>query len=134
MAGGDAAGLLILGPSGAGKSGLALELMALGARLVADDRTEVRATRHGLVASAQPGLPALVEARGMGLLPVTLLAECTLRVAVDLAHTETARMPPPRHLPLLGLRLPLFHAVAIRSFPAALLQYLRNSQDTGAPA
>ena len=30
-------GLLILGPSGSGKSTLALQLMAVGARLVADD-------------------------------------------------------------------------------------------------
>ena len=35
-------GVLIVGPSGAGKSSLALALMALGAELVADDRTEVR--------------------------------------------------------------------------------------------
>ncbi|MDX5349528.1 MAG: serine kinase, partial [Paracoccaceae bacterium] len=34
----DGRGLLILGPSGAGKSSLALRLIALGARLVADDR------------------------------------------------------------------------------------------------
>ena len=36
----DGRGLLILGPSGAGKSALALQLIALGARLVADDRTD----------------------------------------------------------------------------------------------
>ncbi|MGB4827750.1 MAG: serine kinase, partial [Paracoccaceae bacterium] len=36
--------VLVTGPSGAGKSALALQLMALGARLVADDRTEIRAT------------------------------------------------------------------------------------------
>ena len=33
-------GVLILGPSGAGKSSLALQLMALGADLVADDMIE----------------------------------------------------------------------------------------------
>ncbi|MEO1532556.1 MAG: serine kinase, partial [Pseudomonadota bacterium] len=36
-------GLLILGPSGAGKTRLALELVALGAELVADDRVIVEA-------------------------------------------------------------------------------------------
>ena len=36
-------GVLILGPSGSGKSGLALQLMAMGAELVADDRTIVTA-------------------------------------------------------------------------------------------
>jgi len=34
-------GLMIEGPSGSGKSALALELMAFGAELVADDRTRV---------------------------------------------------------------------------------------------
>ena len=35
------AGVLLLGKSGAGKSDLALRLIALGATLVADDRTEL---------------------------------------------------------------------------------------------
>ena len=37
-------GVLILGDSGAGKSDLALRLMDDGARLVADDRTELYAS------------------------------------------------------------------------------------------
>ena len=41
--GGRALGVLIEGPSGTGKSALALRLMALGARLVADDRTRITA-------------------------------------------------------------------------------------------
>ena len=34
-------GVLILGASGAGKSSVALKLLAMGARLVADDRVEL---------------------------------------------------------------------------------------------
>jgi HPr kinase/phosphorylase len=57
-------GVLILGPSGSGKSGLALELMAMGAGLVADDRTEVtqgeatgQAMSPATVADAAPEAP-----------------------------------------------------------------------------
>ena len=45
----DGRGALLLGASGAGKSGLALRLMALGARLVADDRVLLRRGPEGLL-------------------------------------------------------------------------------------
>lgn len=128
---GPAAGVLIVGPSGAGKSGLALELMAFGALLVADDRTELAATPAGLVASAPPGLPPLIEARGIGLIPVRRLASCVLRLVVDLGQHEAERLPPPRRRTFLGHELPLCHAVASRSFPAAILQYLKHLASEG---
>ena len=58
----DGAGVLILGASGAGKSGLALNLMALGAALVADDRVVL--SREGDVVLAACPLPlrGLIEA------------------------------------------------------------------------
>ena len=43
-------GVLILGDSGAGKSDLALRLIDGGARLVADDRTELYVARGALCA------------------------------------------------------------------------------------
>lgn len=123
---GPALGVLIVGPSGAGKSGLALELMAYGARLVADDRTDLAVTPAGLVASAPPGLPPLIEARGIGLIPAKRLASCVVRLVVDLGQQEDDRLPPPRRRAYLGQELWLLHAVASRSFPAAILQYLRH--------
>lgn len=53
-----AKGVLILGESGAGKSDLALRLMDEGARLVADDRTELYAAKGRLMArlGASPAL------------------------------------------------------------------------------
>ena len=45
-------GALILGRSGAGKSALALQLMAFGADLVSDDRTELLAEADVLTARA----------------------------------------------------------------------------------
>lgn len=58
------AAALIMGRSGAGKSALALRMMALGAHLVADDRTCLVAEGASLVASAPPSLAGLIEARG----------------------------------------------------------------------
>ena len=49
-------GVVILGASGSGKSALALELMALGAGLVADDRTLVEVQDGALVASCPPAI------------------------------------------------------------------------------
>ena len=54
-------GLLILGPSGSGKSTLALQLMAVGARLVADDRTDLTAQGDDVVASCPAALVGTIE-------------------------------------------------------------------------
>jgi serine kinase of HPr protein (carbohydrate metabolism regulator) len=43
-------GVLLRGPSGSGKSDLALRLIDGGARLVADDQTELTRTANGLIA------------------------------------------------------------------------------------
>ena len=129
--GAEACGLLISGVSGSGKSALALELLALGAQLVADDQTRIERVEGGLRASAPAGLPAMIEARGIGLLPTPLQRSCMLVAAVDLDQTETERLPPPRYTELLGQRLPQFRRVDSRAFPAALLHYLRHAQGIG---
>lgn len=123
----DGRGVLLLGPSGAGKSGLALQLMALGAELVADDRTLVARLGGALFASAPPAGFGLIEARGVGILRVPARPVARLALAVDLGRPETARLPPPRRLPLLGLELPLLQKVESAHFAAAVLHYLRGS-------
>ncbi|SFH69014.1 HPr kinase/phosphorylase [Albimonas pacifica] len=101
------AAALILGPSGAGKSSLALELISRGARLVADDRCHLRAGPAGLAASAPAAIAGLIEARGVGLIPLHPLAEARVVAAVDLSRPEPERLPPLRRLRLLGVDLPL---------------------------
>ncbi|MCV2872261.1 HPr kinase/phosphatase C-terminal domain-containing protein [Defluviimonas sp. WL0050] len=118
-------GVLIFGPSGSGKSGLALQLMALGCDLVADDRTAV-ATRDGVaVATAPEAIRGKIEARGVGLLRAETLAVARLALAVDLAHLESERLPPLRTHSVLGVELPLLHRIESPHFPAAILQYLK---------
>lgn len=121
-------GLLILGPSGAGKSALALQLMALGADLVADDQTEVRLENATLIARCPPTIHGLIEARGLGILRAPALAETTLALAVDLGQTETDRLPPHRSLTLFDYALDLVFGSQSRHFPAGLLCYLKGAR------
>jgi HPr kinase/phosphorylase len=97
---------LILGRSGAGKSTLALDLIARGARLIADDRTIVRRSGDRLIAACPPPLAGLIEARGIGLIRVPPLAEAEIALIIDLDATEPDRLPPPRSAVLLGVTLP----------------------------
>lgn len=124
----DGRGLLILGPAGTGKSSLALQLMALGARLVADDRTVVQLEDGALVASCPASIVGLIEARGLGILRADPLPSTKLVLAVDLAQPETERIPPNRTLTLLGTPLELVRASQGNHFPAALLCYLKGGR------
>jgi HPr kinase/phosphorylase len=117
-------GLLILGPSGSGKSGLALQLMAFGASLVADDRTILRLSGDSLLATCPSATRGLIEARGLGLLSVPSRDCVTLSAAVDLGQTETQRLPPPAEIMLLGRPLPLLRGTANSHFPAAVFHYM----------
>ena len=121
-------GALILGPSGSGKSALALSLMAFGAALVADDRVAL-AEADGLPGlSAPTGIAGLIEARFLGLLAAEAVPGAWLRLVVDLARTETDRLPPRRTISVLGHDIPLVHKVESAHFAPAILQYLRGGR------
>lgn len=120
--------VLILGPSGVGKSALALNLMALGAALVADDRVALSPCAGALVASAPPGLPSLIEARGIGLLQANLQGTAQLALAVDLGQAETHRLPPPRHLVVQGVTVALVLGPVTGHFPAAIRHYVLSGR------
>lgn len=122
----DERGVLLCGPSGSGKSALALELMARGAILVADDKTEVFRDGAVLRARAPETISGLIEARGVGLLRAETLAQVRLCVVVDLGQLETDRLP--RHLKeeVLGISLPKVNRIDGAHFPAALIQYVKG--------
>ncbi|HLM57918.1 MAG TPA: HPr(Ser) kinase/phosphatase [Pyrinomonadaceae bacterium] len=64
-------GVLVEGESGVGKSECALDLIARGHQLVADDLVEVRRTRPGQLVGSAPGLlREHMEIRGLGILNV----------------------------------------------------------------
>lgn len=121
-------GLVILGGSGAGKSGLALQLLAFGAQLVADDQTIVTSKDDVLYASSPQPICGMIEARGVGLLTATMVDETRLDLAVDLDQTEQQRLPEMHFIHLDGLKLTCFHKVDSPYFPAAILQYLRSGR------
>ncbi|MFB2595252.1 HPr kinase/phosphorylase [Paracoccus sp. p4-l81] len=121
----DGRGLLILGPSGSGKSALALRLMALGARLVADDRTVLDRRGNTLWASAPDATRGLIEARGIGILRADALPSAPVVLAVDLTQPEVERLPPDRHITLHGLAIPLVWRVDASHFDSGLIQVLK---------
>ena len=126
----DGQAALIRGRAGSGKSSLALQLIALGAALVADDRTRLT-SRDGIpVARAPDRLQGCIEARGVGILTVPWLASAPVRLVVDMDRTETDRLPQDRHARLLDTDLPLFHKVESPHFAAAVLLYLRGGKAT----
>ena len=100
------AGVLLIGKSGAGKSDLALRLIAMGAALVADDRTDLFVWRNRLHARAPARLSGLIEVRGVGILKLRTAARVRIALVVELGQ-ESARLPEPRrYRPPPALKLP----------------------------
>jgi HPr kinase/phosphorylase len=120
---------LILGPSGSGKSALALNLMALGAVLVADDRVRVSVEGSRLIAASPEAIRGRIEARGIGILNAEAIDRAELALVIDLSATETERLPPWREFRLFERVLPLVHRVESGHFPAAILQYLKAGRN-----
>ena len=124
-------GLLILGASGAGKSALALQMIALGAELVADDRTDLSLENGQLIARCPIPLQGLIEARGIGLLRLPFCSQIAVTAVIDLDKTETERMPPLRHREFLGHSLDLIHGSDYLHQAAALICYLAGVRAIG---
>lgn len=96
--------VLITGAPGAGKTTLALEMVALGATLVADDRVQVVPDdTGGLWLSAPPNIRGLVEVRGFGLARLAVQASARLVLIADLDHAEPDRLPPIREQIVSGI-------------------------------
>jgi HPr kinase/phosphorylase len=117
------AGIMILGPAGSGKSALALQLMAYGAQLVADDQTCLATTTDGIAASAPAPLTGLVEARFVGILNAPVRDSVILRLVVDLGQQEVSRLPPRRSIRVNGRVIDLVFGHPSAHFPASLLCY-----------
>ena len=136
---GGVAGVLIRGPSGAGKSSLALRMIALGARLVADDCVRLTAREGRLWAHAPERLRGLVEARGLGLMRLQAEPEAPIAYVVDLpppresAHYGDARVthhfertPKTATITLRKCAIPLLFGENTHMFASAIMCLLRG--------
>ena len=124
----DGRAAVIRGSSGRGKSGLALQLMALGAGLVADDRTILLRDESGIRAQCPPTISGQIEARGVGILATPPAPVARVALVVDMDNPETERLPPMRTTNVLGMLLPVMGRIDAPYFPAAILLYLRGER------
>ena len=120
-------GVLIIGPSGSGKSALALQMMAYGALLVADDQTEV-SVEGSLMARCAATLTGMIEARGVGVLRCVPLPQAPVVLVVDMAASEPDRLPPHRKVTLLGTEVDLVLGRGNDHLAASVLCYLKGSR------
>lgn len=118
-------GLLIRGKSGSGKSELALELLARGADLVADDQVLVTRKDEGLLLAAPDPLENRIEVRGLGILGVPTRVAWA-RYVVDLDEVETARLPEPQETVIAGVTLSRLRRVEGPAFPSMLYVLLQG--------
>ena len=122
------AGILLLGNSGAGKSDVALRLIALGAKLVADDRTELFVEKGKLYGRAPKSIAGLLEIRGVGILKIPSIKKARIMLAIKLVNEKMVPRLPPRQyynpsmpeLPKTAL-IPLLSLSAGHSAPEKIL-------------
>lgn len=116
--------MLIRGESGSGKSSLALSLMALGAGLVADDRTCLTRDDACIMADAPATLRGLIEARHVGLLAAEAVGPVPLGWIVTLADALPPRLPDHVTEEVLGIAVPVLTVRADPALAPALRQLL----------
>ena len=117
--------LLITGASGSGKSTLALEMIALGAELVADDRVDLIRQGDAILASAPETIAGQIEARGIGLIRMPFRTDTQIVMIADMDQFETERLPRPRNRDLLGIPCPVILAKDRMGLAAILMSALR---------
>jgi HPr kinase/phosphorylase len=132
-------GVLLRGPSGSGKSDLGLRLIDAGARLVADDQSELHRNGETIIVRAPPAIAGLIEVRGIGIVRLEPLAEAPLALIADLLPEAPPgaieRLPPRVSERLLGLDLPRVAVAPFEASAAAKVALaLRAFAGTGLPA
>lgn len=116
----DGLGVLLRGPSGSGKSDLALRLIDGGARLIADDWTEIAVEAGRAVLSPPPAIAGLIEARGLGVLALGGESRVPLVLVVDLVDPATVeRLPEPSRCEIAGVMVPCVRLAPFEASAAA---------------
>jgi HPr kinase/phosphorylase len=124
----DGRGVLMIGASGRGKSALALQLMAYGASLVADDRVSLSSDGQSLIATSPAPISGLIEAHGFGILQATPAPRTQIIAVIDLDRLETKRLPDDKATVVCDVTLPLFYKVDAPHFAAAVMQFLKSGR------
>lgn len=121
-------GVLLRGPAGSGKSDLALRLIDDGARLVADDYTELSYVDGKLNARAPDSIEDMMEVRGVGVLKVGGALKAELGVVIDLVSSDLVeRLPEDETVELLDHDVPHFSLAAFEaSAPAKVRLVVRR--------
>ena len=120
--------VLIKGQSGSGKSSLALQLILLGGKLIADDQTEVFLEQKKVFLRAPVSLPNGLEIRGVGIVKAPLCKKAELKFVIDLSQCEKERLPnlSTQGINILGYSFPFYFFQDIKN-PAhaiyALLEF-----------
>ncbi len=123
----DGKGILLRGPSGSGKSDLALRLIDGGARLVADDRTNLTLQDDAVIATAPDEIAGKMEVWGLGVRSVDVLAQTPLALVADLVNpSDVERIPNPASVELRGLSLPLIRLAPFEASAPAKLRAALN--------
>jgi serine kinase of HPr protein (carbohydrate metabolism regulator) len=99
-------GVLVRGVSGSGKSDLALRALQAGWRLVSDDRTLVWVSGGELYGRAPETIAGLLEARGVGVIPLCVLPFTRIALVVDAANGPVERMPEATDASILDVNIP----------------------------
>lgn len=119
---------LIRGASGSGKSALALQLLALGGALVADDRTLVWQAGRSLMTDAPEAIRGGIEARGVGILRAPPAGPHPAALLIDMDEPRAARLPEDESETILDITLPLVRGCDAAHFPASIYLYLMHGR------
>jgi HPr kinase/phosphorylase len=132
----DGRALLLRGASGSGKSDLALRLIDAGARLVADDQSELHRRGDEIIVRAPATIAGLIEVRGIGIFRLDALSEAPVALVVDLVPAEEIeRLPARQSETILGLALRRIAVVPFEASAAMKLRLaLRAFTEPGLPA
>lgn len=106
-------------------------MMSLGARLISDDLVWLSQDdpKSDLTIAHPPSVntPVQIEARSLGIItPPNTCGATALNVVLDMAVTQTRRLPETEYVEIWGQKLLYLHKVDNPSFPAMLMEYLRS--------